>query len=145
MTLKNQKRKGWICLMSDLLTRNEINYIGLVCYTFVLWISGSSVHLIPLRLSVMVILCRDKIELKTKHYRDQAFHTTVLHTKLQTFDKRIIFVLNNWSELKTLEWWISGLMLNPLFFLISILNNACSPLIFNLQINYPIRIKDIPF
>ena len=49
-------------------------------------------------------------------------------------------------ELKTnLEWWISGLMLNPLFFLISRLNNACSPLIFNLQINYPIRIKDIPF
>ena len=49
------------------------------------------------------------------------------------------------SELKTLEWWISGLMLNPLFFLISRLNIACSPLIFNLQINYPIRIKDIPF
>ena len=33
--------------------------------------------------------------------------------------------------------------LNPLFFLISRLNIACSPLIFNLQINYPIRIKDI--
>ena len=48
-------------------------------------------------------------------------------------------------ELKTLEWWISGLMLNPLFFLISRLNIACSPLIFNLQTNYPIRIKDIPF
>ena len=49
------------------------------------------------------------------------------------------------AELKTLEWWISGLMLNPLFFLISRLNIACSPLIFNLQINYPIRIKNIPF
>ena len=49
------------------------------------------------------------------------------------------------TELKTLEWWISGLMLNLLFFLISRLNIACSPLIFNLQINYPIRIKDIPF
>ena len=49
------------------------------------------------------------------------------------------------TELKTLEWWISGLMLNPLIFLISRLNIACSPLIFNLQINYPIRIKDIPF
>ena len=49
------------------------------------------------------------------------------------------------TELKTLEWWISGLMLNPLFFLILRLNIACSPLIFNLQINYPIRIKDIPF
>ena len=48
-------------------------------------------------------------------------------------------------ELKTLEWWIPGLRLNPLFFLISRLNIACSPLIFNLQINYPIRIKDIPF
>ena len=36
------------------------------------------------------------------------------------------------SELKTLEWWISGLMLNPLFFLISRLNIACSPIIFNL-------------
>ena len=33
------------------------------------------------------------------------------------------------SELKTLEWWISGLMLNPLFFLISRLNIACSPFI----------------
>ena len=49
------------------------------------------------------------------------------------------------SELKTLEWWILGLMLNPLFFLISRLNIACSPLIFNLQINYPIGSKDIPF
>ena len=49
------------------------------------------------------------------------------------------------TELKTLECWISGLVLNPLFFLISRLNIACSPLIFNLQINYPIRIKDIPF
>ena len=38
-------------------------------------------------------------------------------------------------ELKTLEWWISGLRLNPLFFLISRLNIACSPLIINLQIN----------
>ena len=41
---------------------------------------------------------------------------------------------NQSPELKTLEWWISGLMLNPLFFLISRLNIACSPLIFNLQI-----------
>jgi len=39
------------------------------------------------------------------------------------------------SELKTLEWWISGLMLDPLFFLISRLNKACSPLVINLQIN----------
>ena len=38
-------------------------------------------------------------------------------------------------ELGTFEWWISGLMLDPLFFLISRLNNACSPLVINLQIN----------
>ena len=49
------------------------------------------------------------------------------------------------SELKTLEWWISGLMLNPLFFLISRLNIACSPHELNLQIKYTIGIKDIPF
>ena len=54
-------------------------------------------------------------------------------------------IMNCLPELKTLEWWISGLMLNPLFFLISRLNNACYPLILNLQINYSIRIKDIPF
>ena len=39
------------------------------------------------------------------------------------------------AELGTLEWWISGLMLNPLFFLISRLNNACSSLVINLQID----------
>ena len=38
-----------------------------------------------------------------------------------------------------------GSSINPLFFLISRLNIACSPLIFNLQINYLIRIKDISF
>ena len=36
-------------------------------------------------------------------------------------------------------------MLDPLFFLISRLNNACSPLVINLQINLAIGIKDIPF
>jgi len=36
-------------------------------------------------------------------------------------------------ELKTLEWWISGLRLKPLFFLISSLNIACSPHEFKLQ------------
>ena len=35
-------------------------------------------------------------------------------------------------ELGTFEWWISGLMLDPLFFLISRLNNAYSPLVINL-------------
>ena len=49
------------------------------------------------------------------------------------------------SELGTFEWWISGLMLDPLFFLILRLDNACSPLVLNLQINLPIGIKDIPF
>ena len=39
------------------------------------------------------------------------------------------------SELVTLEWWISGLMLDRLFFLISRLNIACCPHEFNLQIN----------
>ena len=36
-------------------------------------------------------------------------------------------------------------MLDPLFFFISRLNNACSPLVINLQINELIGIKDIPF
>jgi len=39
------------------------------------------------------------------------------------------------SELGTFERWISGLMLDPLFFLISRLNYACSPLVINLQIS----------
>jgi len=40
-----------------------------------------------------------------------------------------------YPELGTLEWWISGLMLDPLFFLISRLDFACFPREFNLQIN----------
>ena len=39
------------------------------------------------------------------------------------------------SELGTFEWYISGLKLNLLSFLISRLNNACSPLVINPQIN----------
>jgi len=39
------------------------------------------------------------------------------------------------TEPGTFEWWISGLRLDPLFFLISRLKNACSPLVINLQIN----------
>ena len=57
----------------------------------------------------------------------------------------ILSYIKNFSELKTLEWWISGLMLNPLFFLISRLNIACFPHEFNLQISQQIGIKDIPF
>ena len=49
------------------------------------------------------------------------------------------------SELKTLEWWISGLRLNPLFFLISRLNIAWKPHDFNLQINYSTGYLDILF
>ena len=48
-------------------------------------------------------------------------------------------------ELKTLESWISGLMLNLNFFLISRLNMACSPHEFNLQKSQQIGIKDITF
>ena len=51
----------------------------------------------------------------------------------------------NRSELKNLEWWISGLMHNPNFFLISRLNIACFPREFNLQKNQQIGIKDITF
>ena len=44
------------------------------------------------------------------------------------------FVLDKHNpELGTFEWWIFGLMLDPLFFLISRLDNACSPLVINLQ------------
>jgi len=43
------------------------------------------------------------------------------------------------AELGTFEWWISGLRLDPLFFLISRLNNACSPLVINLHIDKPIQ------
>ena len=48
-------------------------------------------------------------------------------------------------ELKTLEWWISGLRLNPLFFLISRLNIAWKTHYFNLQINYSTGYLDISF
>ena len=48
-------------------------------------------------------------------------------------------------ELKTLEWWISGLRLNPLFFLISRLNIAWQTHDFNLQINYSTGYLDISF
>ena len=48
-------------------------------------------------------------------------------------DKNIfkIYSMAGRTELETLEWWISGLMLDLLFFLISRLINACS----SLQIN----------
>ena len=49
------------------------------------------------------------------------------------------------AELKTLEWWISGLRLNPLFFLLSRLNIAWKTHDFNLQINYSTGYLDISF
>ena len=57
----------------------------------------------------------------------------VLHFTTLTY----AFLTLKGSELGTFEWWISGLRLDPLFFLISRLNNAFSPLVINLQ--------DIPF
>jgi len=45
-----------------------------------------------------------------------------------------------------LIWWISGLIFDPLLFLISRLNNACSPYYLHvIHINKLIGIKDIPF
>ena len=61
------------------------------------------------------------------------------------FQERILNQENVFQELKTLEWWISGFMLNPLFFLISRLNIACFPHEFNLQRSQQIGIKDITF
>ena len=58
---------------------------------------------------------------------------------------RKLDLLEKRTELGTLEWWISGLMHDPLFFLISRLNIACFPHEFNLQISQQIGIKDIPF
>ena len=56
----------------------------------------------------------------------------------------IIYVIYmSWA----VNFWMvdTGLMLDPLFSLISRLYNACFPLVINLQINLPIGIKDIPF
>ena len=53
--------------------------------------------------------------------------------------KRTIFDIRshffNQPELGTFEWWIWGLMVDLLFFLILRLNNACFPLVIKLQIN----------
>ena len=51
-------------------------------------------------------------------------------SKIHSLNQEFYF---NSPELKTLEWWISGLRLKPLFFLISSLNIACSPHEFKLQ------------
>ena len=78
--------------------------------------------------------------LKQWHFR----YTTVSFRALNVQEWLIVLnlgfyaicgVLSQKPELGTFEWWISGLMLDPLFFLISILNNACSPFVIHLQIN----------
>ena len=62
-------------------------------------------------------------------------------SKIKCWAKKLFFLIKKVEnnifkpELGTFEWWISGLMLDPLFFLISRVNKACSPLDVNLQIN----------
>ena len=66
----------------------------------------------------------------------QLYIYTFIHLYIYTFrptaNHMVTYIA---SELATFEWWISGLMLDPLFFLISRLNSACSPFIINLKIN----------
>ena len=57
----------------------------------------------------------------------------------------IVIYLCAQLALQSWELLISGYPLDPLFFFISRLNNACSPLVLNLQINSMIGLKDIPF
>ena len=57
----------------------------------------------------------------------------------------IVIYLCAQLALQSWELLISGYPLDPLFFFISRLNNACSPLVISLQINKLIGIKDIPF
>ena len=53
----------------------------------------------------------------------------------------LIVIVQIWPELGTFEWWISGLRLDPLFFLVSRLNNACSLLVIDLQNRSGLRIS----
>ena len=62
------------------------------------------------------------------------FHTKMAMPGLQQYSLKLRLI-NRDSELGTFECWISGLMLDPLFFLISRLNYAYSPLVSNLQFN----------
>ena len=70
-------------------------------------------------------------------------HKKICHIDFptQSLENREAICVSNQSavfkshELGTFKLWISGLMLDPLFSLISRLNNACSPLVINLQIN----------
>jgi len=66
------------------------------------------------------------------------------HHLTQALDRKMSPFLKC-PELKTLEWWISGLRRNPLFFLISRLNIAWLMHDFKLQINYSTGYLDISF
>ena len=64
-----------------------------------------------------------------------------VHLPVPLYQEHIRLVMIG-PELGTFEWCILGLMVDPLFFFISRLNNACSPLVINLQINPQIGIKE---
>ena len=65
-------------------------------------------------------------------YRTHCLGSIIL---LQDSDPHLNYMEHIYSELGTFEWWILGLMIDPIFFLITRLNNACSPLVINLLIN----------
>jgi len=60
------------------------------------------------------IQVQDWVSLDIKKKRGSRINLDIHHSKVFS------------SEQGTFEWWISELMLDPLFFLISRLNNACS-------------------
>ena len=60
---------------------------------------------------------------------------TDLHSSDLLTDRDEGYPILKFSALGTFKWWISGLMLDPLFFSISRLTNACSSLVTNLQID----------
>ena len=104
---------------------------------------------LEIKINIIKIKVKNKIKKTSIYINDNWVFASNLNFQIFSSD-----VVNLWyfklrlfdlTELRTLEWWISGLMLDPLFFLISRLNNTCSPLVINLQINLPTRIKDIPF
>ena len=106
-------RRGWehhVCT-KRVCVRNSELICKAVRLAFLCQISAISFPFIPIPWSIGVRYCYDVLLIIFEHLQEM------------------------YTELKTLEWWISGLRLNPLFFSISRLNMACSPLIFNLQIN----------
>ena len=68
--------------------------------------------------------------------RDYYFIFKSFNIKYSAWDPFGLYPLEKMEpEIGTFEWWISRLMLDPHFSLISRFNNACSPL----QINEPIE------